>query len=244
MKKHFKKTSIAFLSASLLISGSAFSSDAEQDPKFLKKKKEEPAVVLVTLVPVEPVIVESTKDRYLAMEATYNFNRYRPHFIGMATTSKNFQDSGSFGIGAGMFADKNFRSDVILSYTTPTTYKFSSNSNTYKSRIVTTKLMFNGTYDFNRAIGEVSPYLSAGIGAACNSTTTNANINGNNTHISGYYVNFAYQGGAGLAYTMENQTIVDLGYRFADNGPNKKVSGVSNKRLQSQEVLLGLKVPF
>lgn len=244
MKKHFKKTSIAFLSAGLLISGSAFSSDAEQDPKFLKKKKEEPAVILVTMVPVEPSITENTKDKYLAMEATYNFNHYKPHLIGMATTSKSFQDSGSFGIGAGTFVDKNFRSDVIISYTTPTTYKVNSNNNTYSSRIVTTKLMFNGTYDFNRAIGEASPYLSAGIGAACNSTTTNANINGNNTHISSNYIKFAYQGGAGIAYTVENETIIDLGYRFADNGTNKKVIGVSNKRLQSHEVVLGLKVPF
>ena len=246
MKKQLKKL-IPLLSASLLVSSSVLASDAEQDNSFLKKDREESAPVLVTATPVE-IILDAKPigraDKYFAIEATYNFNHYKPYFIGKNTTYKHFQDSAAFGLGVGMFVDENFRSDAIFSYTLPTTYKFNSNSNTYNSRVTTTKLMLNGTYDFNRAVGGVSPYISAGIGAACNHTTTNVNLDGDNTRISGNYINFAYQVGAGLAYTMENQTILDIGYRFADNGTNKKIAGVANKRLQSHEILLGMKVPF
>ena len=104
--------------------------------------------------------------------------------------------------------------------------------------------MLNGTYDFDANLGGVSPYIAAGIGAACNNTTTTVNLNGTNTYISGNYFDFAYQAGLGLSYKAQNDMILELGYRFLDNGKNKEVSGVSNKRLQSQAVVLGLKVPF
>ncbi len=161
MKKQLKKL-IVLLSAGLLVSGSVLASDAEQDTSFLKQKKTEPAAVLIAATPLEIVDAKPvSKDKYFAMEATYNFNHYKPSFVGMNTTYKHFQDSGSFGLGVEMINDENFRSDVILSYTLPTTYKFNSNSNAYNSLITTTKLILNGTYDFNRVIGEVSPYISA-----------------------------------------------------------------------------------
>jgi len=243
MKNGFKKT-IAFLSASLLVNGSVLASDGEQDYSFLKRSKEEPVAAVVNPAPIKVVEVVPARDKYFAMEATYNFNHYRPSFTDMSTTSKKFENSGSFGLGVGMFVNKNFRSDLMLSYTLPTTYKFSSNANNYNSRVTTTKLMLNGTYDVNPVVGKVSPYISAGIGAACNHTSTKVNLNGSNTNVSGNYIKFAYQAGAGLAYITESQNIVDLGYRFADNGPNKKIAGVSNKRLQSHEILLGMKIPF
>lgn len=242
MKNGFKKT-IALLSAGLLVNGSVLASDGEQDYSFLKRSKEEP-VAVVNPAPIKVVEVVPARDKYFAMEATYNFNHYRPSFTDMSTTSKKFENAGSFGLGVGMLPNKDFRYDLMLSYTVPTTYKFSSNANNYNSRVTTTKLMLNGTYDFNRLVGKVSPYISAGVGAACNHTSTKVNLNGSNTNISGNYIKFAYQAGVGLAYTTESQNIIELGYRFADNGPNKKIAGVSNKRLQSHQVLLGMKILF
>ncbi len=242
--KTLLKTSIAFLGAGLLISSSVIASDAEQDTSFLKQPKNEvvPVKMAVPIVPADDI--EAVKNKYFAMEASYNFNLYKPYFTGLNSTYTNFQNSGSFGVGVGMFVNKNVRADVMASYTSPASYEFNSNSNTYNSKVTTTKLMLNGTYIFDANVGGVSPYVNAGVGVACNNTTTTANLNGASTYISGNYFNFAYQAGLGLSYQAQNDMILDLGYRFLDNGQNKKVSGVSNKRLQSQAVVLGLKVPF
>ena len=243
--KTLLKNSIALLGAGLLISSLSLASDAEQDTSFLKQPKNEvvPVKMAVPIVPEDNP--EDLKTKYFAMEASYNFNMYKPSFNGYNTTYKDFDNSGSFGVGIGMFVNKNIRTDIMASYTSPANYNFSSNQNNYNSKVTTTKLMLNGTYDFVDAnFHGLSPYLSAGIGAACNNTTTTVNLNGTNTYISGNYFDFAYQAGLGFSYKAQNDMILELGYLFLDNGKNKEVSGVSNKRLQSQAVVLGLKVPF
>jgi len=237
------KSSIALLTAALL-AGSALASEAKQDTSFLKGKKEEAPVIIVQEVAPAPMVNEAAKDKYFAMEATYNFNEYKPKFSGKGTTYKDFNDSGSLGLGLGKYVDNNFRTDVMISYIIPADFKFHSGKDTYKSEVSTTKLMLNGTYDFGSMAAGLAPYVSAGIGAAYNHYNTDISLNGVNSHYNGHKIDFAYQAGLGVAYKMQNDMSVNLGYRFADNGNVKKIAGVAGDRLQSHAVLLGLQVPF
>jgi opacity protein-like surface antigen len=238
------KSSIALITAALL-AGSALASESKQDTSFLKGKKEEaPVIVVVQEVAPAPVAAENTKDKYFAMEATYNFNEYKPAFTGKQSDYKDFNKSGSLGLGLGMFVNQNVRADVMLSYIVPTDFKFHSMQNTYKSEVSTTKLMLNGTYDFGSMAAGLAPYISAGIGAAYNDYDTEILLNGEKTNTSGHKIDFAYQAGVGVAYKMQNDMSINLGYRFADNGNVKKINGVTSDRLQSHAVLLGLQVPF
>lgn len=230
------KTSLAFVAAGLL-STSALASSGKQDTSFLKKDKHHH----------EEMKQEEAmaKDKFFALETSYNFNEYKPKFSNQARTSEDFDDSWTFGAGFGRYINENLAIQGGLNTLTKSTYKFSSGSNNYTSKVNTTKFMVNAIYDFG-AVSElkVSPYVTAGIGAAYNKFTTDVVFNSTATHYSDSDWRFAYQAGAGLAYKCPNDMRVNLGYRFADNGSAHAVSNVTTERLQSHEIVAGLQVPF
>lgn len=235
MKKQIK-TSVAMLTAALL-SSSALASEAKQDTSFLKAPVEK--------APAAPVdSMEAPKNMYFALEATYDFNEYKPKFEAMPTNKKDYNDSASFGLGLGMIIDDNIRADIMLSHVLEADYNLTTNPYKYKSQVSSTKLMLNGTYDFDTGT-PFSPYVSAGVGASYNKIKAQAYAYDIKTNSgSDYKIDFAYQAGLGVAYKMDNQMRLNLGYRFADNGKTKKATGVSNDRLQSHAVTLGLQVAF
>jgi len=233
------KKSLALVAVGLL-SSSALASSGTQDTSFLKKDKEMAPVV--EMAPVE----QSMKDKYFALEAAYQFNDYKPKYDNAARTKDDFKNSGLFGLGLGMMVNKNLLVDGMVSYIPETDFNFNSgSSDTYKSKVKTTKLMLNGTYMFDTAMESVSPYITAGVGSAYNQFTVDTHrVGQTDEHISKSEWNFAYQAGLGVSYKLSNESRVNLGYRFADNGEAYKVSGVSTERLQSHSVVLGVQVPF
>ncbi len=236
------KTSLALVTLGLL-SSSALASSGTQDTSFLKKDKEMPMVA--EAAPVE----EPMKDKYVALEATYQFNDYKPKYTNASRTSDDFKDSGSFGIGMGMMINKNLLVDGIVSYIPETDFNFNSGtSDTYKSDVTTTKLMLNGTFLMDTPMESISPYITAGLGTAYNQYSIDTHrVSGNVTtdaHYSKDEWKFAYQAGAGISYKLDNQSRINLGYRFADNGKAYQISGTDSDRLQSHSVVLGVQVPF
>ena len=221
------KTSLALVAAGLL-STSALASSGTQDTSFLKKDK-------------EMVAEQPAKDKFFALEATYQFNNYKPKYENSSRTSDDFKDSGSFGLGAGMMVNKNLSVDGMLSYIPKTDFNFNSGSDTYRSDVTTTKLMFNGTFMIDTPMEAVSPYITAGLGTAYNQFSATV---ADGTKYTKDQWDFAYQAGAGVSYKLANATRINLGYRFADNGEAYKVPGVTAERLQSNSVVLGIQVPF
>lgn len=228
------KTSVALVALGLL-SSSALASSGTQDTSFLKKDKEMPMDTAPQMM-----------NKYVALEATYQFNDYKPKYDNAARATDNFKDSASFGVGMGMMVTKNFLVDGMVSYIPETDFDFTSsgNSDKYDSTVTTTKLMLNGTYLIDTPKENISPYVSLGVGTAYNQFDITTTRSGTATKFDKSKMDFAYQVGAGVSYKLENEYRVNLGYRFADNGDTYKINGVTSDRLQSHSVVLGLQVPF
>lgn len=229
------KTSLALVALGLL-STSALASSGTQDTSFLKKDKEMPAAA-----PAEAPMM----NKYIALEATYQFNDYKPKYDNASRNTDSFKDSASFGVGMGMMVTKNFLVDGIISYIPKTDFDFTSsgNNDTYDSNVTTTKLMLNGTYLIDTPKENISPYITLGLGTAYNQFDITTK-QGTETNFSKNKMDFAYQAGLGISYKLENESRINLGYRFADNGDTYKINGVTSDRLQSHSVVLGFKMPF
>lgn len=233
------KTSLAFVAAGLL-STSALASSGAQDTSFLKKDKHHHEEMKEEKI---------AKEKFFSLEASYNFNEYKPKFVNQGSTTHDYEDSATFGAGFGRYLNENVSMHGGLNTLTESTYKFTSGSNTYRSDVNTTKLMVNLTYDFG-SVSEtkISPYVTGGIGGAYNRFDTTTYVVSGKTQTTTTYKNhdwqFAYQVGAGLAYKCPNDMRVNLGYRFADNGRAHTVPNVTTDRLQSHEIVAGLQVPF
>lgn len=237
---------LSVLSA-VLLAGSALASEGAQDTSFLKKdahkkhhhnhKHHEE-----TLVVVAPVEVKKTN--YFVVEGSYNFNNYKPTLQNSSTTSKKYHDTGTFGIGAGLWINENFKTDLVLGYTPKASYNVTSGSNKLNSDVTTTSLLLNGSYNFTQVSESFVPYVSAGLGIAYNQLNANTTISGVNNSFNKKKTEFAYQAGLGVAYKLSGDTTVSLGYRFVDNGKGTKIAGVNSKRLQSNQIVAALNVPF
>lgn len=231
------KTSLAFVAAGLL-STSALASSGSQDTSFLKKDKKHHHKEEMKEEKME-------KHNFFMIEGSYNFNEYKPKFSDEGTTSHDFDDSGTYGAGFGRHLTDNVSVHGGLNRLTQSRYYFASGNDNFDSKVNTTKLMLNATYDFGAVSSlAVSPYVTAGMGAAYNEFKTNVKRSGTTTYYNNHDWQFAYQVGAGLAYKCPNDMRVNLGYRFADNGRAHTVPNVTTDRLQSHEIVAGLQVPF
>lgn len=231
------KSSLAFVAAGLL-STTALASSGSQDTSFLKKDKKHEHHH-------EMKEEKKMKDNFFSIEASYNFNEFKPKFVDEGRTSHDFDDYGTYGFGFGRYLTENVSIHSGMNRTTKPTFKFSSNADNYTNKVETTKFMVNASYDFG-AVSEtkISPFVTAGMGVAYNDYDTTVVRSGVSTHYGNHNYQFAYQVGAGVSYKCPNDMVVRLGYRFADNGRARMVPNVTTERLQSHEIFAGLQLPF
>lgn len=234
------KSSLALVVVGLL-STSALASSGTQDTSFLKKEKQHHHESKEEIKEEKMM-----KEYFVSLEGSYNFTHYEPKFSDTGRSTKNFHDTGSLGLGIGKAINENVRVGLGLSYVFPASYNFTSGSDTYHSEVKTTRILVNGVYDFGSVTEmKVSPYVMAGIGAAANKYSTTVNRSSGNIVNHSTDWKFAYQVGAGIAYKLPvNDIKVSLGYAFSDNGDAHKIAGVKTERLQSNDIVLGVHVPF
>jgi OmpA-OmpF porin, OOP family len=96
--------------------------------------------------------------------------------------------------------------------------------------------MLNGYYDFNSG-GDVQPYLGVGVGVARLNGTANGPYAFNDTD-----TRLAFQGMAGLAFSLSEQLSLDVGYRYfvARNAE----FGARTVDYDAQSVNVGLRYQF
>jgi len=88
-----------------------------------------------------------------------------------------------------------------------------------KFKVKTDALMLNAYYDFDTG-SAFTPYIGAGIGYA----KTKVAYADNNFNINGFWkqtdshTNIAWQIGAGIAYELNDNVSIDVGYRYVDYG--------------------------
>lgn len=141
------------------------------------------------------------------------------------STSGNIGSSVIFGGGIGYRFSPLFRSDVTLDYIP--SFRASGRSSigsTSSANIDSLVGMVNGYFDLNGAFpntfGAFQPYLDAGFGFSSNSmgsTTLNA-PGGPFNFSSNTNTDFAWALGAGVAYPLSQNLLIDVAYRYIDLG--------------------------
>jgi len=168
---------------------------------------------------------------------------------------KGFDPSPVFGAGIGFSPLPFLRTDVTVTYrsdypgsATDTTI-LPGTTLTAKSDIKSLVGMVNAYYDFP-VPGPVTPYVGGGIGAARNDLGTTT-ISAGGTQIAAVggstKTQFAWQVGAGVAFSVLPTIAIDINYHYLDAGKfetapigGSRVSG----RLKAHEVTAGLRVGF
>ena len=112
---------------------------------------------------------------------------------------------------------------------------------TTKLSVENNSVMINAYYDINTGT-KLTPYVGAGIGMAHLKATAKYD-DGKDSKSKN---NFAWQVGAGVAYALTDNVVLDAGYRYTDAGDVKISDGESTNKYeaQSHEFLLGARYSF
>ncbi len=109
----------------------------------------------------------------------------------------------------------------------------------------TTTLLLNGYYDFHNSTN-FTPYVGAGIGFAFNYLGVDIHDRNYDGSVDDFNTNFAWQVGAGVAYSFTDNMAVDVSYRYLDLGYTEVSSGDRNVSIRpyNHEVGVGLRFGF
>lgn len=132
-------------------------------------------------------------------------------------------------------------------------FKYSATNSTtgaFSSKIDIHTVFANFYYDFKTGTA-FTPYVGAGLGVAWINQKVASTFTGwTGSTSDGSYdtTNFAWNVGAGVGYSLTDNVILDLGYRYTNFGDAKKVDNgrisFRAKDLNSHEALLGLRYQF
>lgn len=105
----------------------------------------------------------------------------------------------------------------------------------------------NGYYDIDTG-SAFTPYIGAGIGAsAIYESMTSGNANNSSRHMSSdTTMGFAWNVGAGVAYSFTDNVALDVGYRFAGfgNGSVKHMGNEVENYMTANEFMAGVRFSF
>jgi opacity protein-like surface antigen len=168
--------------------------------------------------------------------------------LSMATSkykglNKKFANGGVYGVGIGLKAAENFRTDLTFNVRPNRSLKVTNNNVATNLKFKSMSVMLNGYYDFANS-SDITPYLNAGIGYSRN------NLSGNQSNIR--YIKskknmVTYQVGAGVSMKVAENVNFNVGYRFVDSG-KVKIIGFSPANIKgnyrNHEVIGGLQFSF
>lgn len=96
-----------------------------------------------------------------------------------------------------------------------------------------------------------TPYVGAGLGLAFNYTGYDATANGGKVSVDDRFTNFAWNVGAGVAYSFNDNFVVDAAYRFVGLGYNEvSIHDVNGQKYEignspyNNEFMVGLRFMF
>lgn len=111
-------------------------------------------------------------------------------------------------------------------------------------------LMANFYYDF-RNESAFTPYVGAGVGLAFIGVDNKMDIGGVRiVRDDETFTNFAFNLGAGVAYSFTDNLAVDLGYRYLNmgyiesTGTRNNIKHTTESNLYNHEIMLGARVTF
>lgn len=106
-------------------------------------------------------------------------------------------------------------------------------------------LLANVYYDFHNSTS-FTPYVGAGIGMAFNYMGADIGWEGDSRSYDDWSTNLAWQVGAGVAYSFNENVAVDVAYRYLDLGYTEVSTsyGSVGIRPYNHEIMLGLRFGF
>jgi outer membrane immunogenic protein len=166
-------------------------------------------------------------------------------------------DGGVFGGSIGYnFADMGLPVRAEVEYLHHEGFKYSATNSTtgvFNNKVDNIHTVFANFYYDIKTGTAFTPYVGAGLGVAWldqkySSTFTGwtaATDNGSKS-----FTNFAWNLGAGVGYSVTDNIILDLGYRYSNLGETKSVASANNRitlgkqDISTHEGLLGLRYQF
>jgi opacity protein-like surface antigen len=191
---------------SLLMPGSALAAD-------LPPRLPPPPIVTA---PVEPV----SSGWYFRGDFGYRFNKIGTVSSAIAPdpTNNRFNDAFALGLGAG-YKWSWFRTDLTFDYAFPASYSGDTPgfSPDFTAKVQSSTVLANVYFDLG-TWGGFTPYLGGGLGGAYLRTTNFASASLPTAEVSSDRWNFAWAAMAGVSYCFTQNLLLDIGYRYLDQG--------------------------
>lgn len=223
---------------------------------------------LITILAMGPAYAADKGGVYIGIKGGYE---YKDHSKGDVTdsnaaatnnnaTNQSWSSKSGYTIGGAIgynFAGAGVPVRAEAEYLYHDQFKYSANNATsggatgsFTSKIDIHTLFANVYYDFKTGTA-FTPYVGAGLGIAWINQKVASTFQGWTAGTSdGSYdaTSFAWNLGAGVGYSLTDNIILDLGYRYTNFGDAKKVDNgrisFQAKDLQAHEALLGLRYQF
>lgn len=135
---------------------------------------------------------------------------------------------GSIAVGYDFYPQNNFplRAELEVALRTNASEDWSGSRGKVEANWNTTTTFLNFYYDFHNETA-FTPYVGAGIGMAFQYAGYDITdySTGNKTTMDDHNTSFAWNAGVGLAYAINENIAVDLGYRFVGINQNEVSQG-------------------
>jgi opacity protein-like surface antigen len=217
--------------------------------------------LVFTLLAPGPAAAEGT-GMYLAPKFLMSFQN-----TGTMSRSSYLQGTGldgysQFTLGGGLAAGYDFwpqqmvplRAEVEFALRGNSEKSWSSNN---AANVIDVKGTWNNStlfanlyWDFHNSTA-LTPYVGGGLGMAFNYTGYDFYDRANTKHsMDDHHTNFAWNLGAGVAFSFNDNFAVDLGYRFMHLGYNDVSTTVGGRKVEisndpyNNEFMLGLRFMF
>ena len=224
-----------------------------------------PTATLPSWIPFQSVYVRGDIGGAFGTNTTFTNLPRLPGSPG-STQPSDVHDSMMYGSGIGVRINPMFRSDITIDGITRLNIQGTNSvgpgvsSSAHVSSVIG---LVNGYFDLNgvwpTAFGPFQPYIDVGVGIARNSlsrtsfaTPGGATIGSVNSHS---YTDFAWGAGAGVAYPVMQNLLVDLSYKYLDlgsmhSGTTFSIGGAAvntsrmNADLKAHTVMIGFRYEF
>jgi opacity protein-like surface antigen len=204
---------------------------------------------------VQPVPVETILSGWYARgDAAYRLNQLGSIDTELAPGAINKRIDDAFAVGLGFGYKWNWiRTDVTVDYGFDANYRSDSAAFApdYSAKISTVTSLANLYFDLGTWFG-ITPYVGAGAGAAFVRMSDFASASYPGSPVSNDRWNFAWAAMGGLSYAFSPHLLVDIGYRYLDQGyaqsgvvaPAPSNQQVTIKDLTAHEVRAGVRYAF
>ncbi|KJV39405.1 outer membrane protein [Acinetobacter brisouii] len=175
-----------------------------------------------------------------------------PGSVSIKSDSQSvFTGSLAYGFNLAPVYNIPVRAELEYAYHDTADFDYSQVYSGYQLSTKVQTVMLNGYYDFKNK-SAFTPYVSLGLGSASLKTTEHDNAGFSKTKTNN---DFAWSVGLGVAYTINPNFSVDLGYRYLDAGkasvndsgtidPTLIYRDNTKAKISSHDVTLGLRYAF